>query len=319
MSELWKVIAILGGAFVLGFSGAVVPGPMFAATVMHARSRGWFAGVLVSCGHALAELPMVVAIALGAGVAFASPVVARTVALAGGAVLVAMGVLSAVRPPDSPETDASAAQGGARGWLSPVLAGVWTSVSQPFWFIWWATAGASGVMFALAQSGPPGVGAFYVGHVLSDLVWFTLVAAAVGAGRRIVPPRVFRVILRVCGVALVGFGLFFAWLGLFRPEALKAPSRARDPASTAYAPGAASSLSRNARAAPAGSGEPVTAALRATRRAPASITASRFPAVIPPKAKQGTPMPDSGPAIPRTRSSPPPSSGLPAGDSKTGP
>lgn len=225
MSELWKVLGIFGGAFALGFSGAVFPGPMFAATVMHARSRGWLAGVLVAGGHALAELPMVVAIALGAGIAFANPVVARTIAVVGGAVLVAMGTVSAVRPPGSAEAGAPGTSGLARGRLGPFLAGVWTSVSQPFWFIWWAAA-APGVMFALSQSGPPGAGAFYVGHVLSDFVWFTFVAAAVAAGRRIVPPRVFRVILRACGVALVAFGLLFVLLGLLWPDKLKGTSEA---------------------------------------------------------------------------------------------
>jgi threonine/homoserine/homoserine lactone efflux protein len=235
MSELWKVLGIFGGAFVVGFSGAVVPGPMFAATVMHARSRGWFAGVLVSSGHALAEVPMVVAIALGAGVAFRNPIAARAVALAGGAVLVVMGALSALRPPGSPRADSPSEAASAEGWLPPLIAGAWTSVSQPFWFIWWATVGASWVMLALAQSGPAGAGAFYVGHVLSDFVWFTFVAAAVGAGRKIIPPAAFRVILKVCAVALVAFGLFFVSLGLFWPEKLKGASGA-DPAAAVGRP-----------------------------------------------------------------------------------
>lgn len=225
MSELWKVLGIFGGAFALGFSGAVFPGPMFAATVMHARSRGWLAGVLVSSGHALAELPMVVAIALGAGIAFANPVVARAIAVVGGAVLVTMGTVSAVRPPGSAEAGTPETSGLARGRFGPFLAGVWTSVSQPFWFIWWAAA-APGVMFALSQSGTPGAGAFYGGHVLSDFAWFTFVAAAVGAGRRIIPPAAFRVILKVCAIALVAFGLLFASLGLFWPEKLKSASGA---------------------------------------------------------------------------------------------
>ncbi|MHC4503836.1 MAG: LysE family transporter [Planctomycetota bacterium] len=226
MIELWKILGVFGGAFVVGFSGAVVPGPMFAATVMHARSRGWLAGVLVSSGHALAEVPMVVAIALGGGVVFRNPIAARTIALAGGAVLVVMGALSAARPPDPPRADSPADAAPAGTWLSPLLAGAWTSVSQPYWFIWWATAGASWVMLALAQSGPTGAGAFYVGHILSDFVWFTFVAAAVGAGRKIIPPAAFRVILKVCAIALVAFGLLFVSLGLFWPEKLKGASGA---------------------------------------------------------------------------------------------
>ncbi len=219
MSELWRVFVIFGLSLGLGLTGAVYPGPMFAATVMHSRRWGWRSGVLVSTGHGLLELALLVAIVAGAGTVLRHPAVARSVAVAGGLFLVALGVMATARPPAPPSTDADTGEAGpgmlSGGWWRPFLAGVWTSASQPYWFIWWAFVGATAVQRASGEAGATGVGAFYVGHVLADFAWFTFVAAAVGAGRKVLSENAFRKLFVACGVMLLGFGLFFVVAGAF--------------------------------------------------------------------------------------------------------
>jgi hypothetical protein len=57
---------------------------------------------------------------------------------------------------------------------------------------------------------------FYSGHILSDLTWYSLVAAAVASGRKLCPPLVYRAMITLCGLVLVGLGgLFFFRLGLY--------------------------------------------------------------------------------------------------------
>ena len=54
---------------------------MFAATVVHARKWGWRSGVLVTCGHGLLELALLIAILAGAGTALKHPAVARSMSI----------------------------------------------------------------------------------------------------------------------------------------------------------------------------------------------------------------------------------------------
>jgi threonine/homoserine/homoserine lactone efflux protein len=121
---------------------------------------------------------------------------------------------------------------------------VWTSATQPYWFIWWAFVGASLVYYAFGKAGVVGVGAFYVGHVLADFVWFTLVAAAVGAGRKVLSQGAFRKLFVACGAMLLGFGLFFVAAGVFFPGVF-ADSRNTKPVVTDVAPAAAQGAARN--------------------------------------------------------------------------
>lgn len=95
----------------------------------------------------------------------------------------------------------------------PVLTGILTSLSNPYWSIWWATTGLFYAAWAL-EHGWAGLTSFYVGHILSDLTWYSLVAAAVVSGRRICPPAVYRWLIVVCGVALVGLGFWFLRSGV---------------------------------------------------------------------------------------------------------
>lgn len=225
MSELWHVFVILGLSLWLGFTGAVFPGPMFAATVRHARKWGWRSGVLVTCGHGLLELALLIVIVSGAGAALRHPAVARSIAVAGGLFLIVLGIMAMARPPEPPSTgadaDTTAAGMLSAGWWRPFIAGIWTSVTQPYWFIWWASLGASAVYAASGEAGPVGVGAFYVGHILADFIWFTFVAAAVGAGRRVLTESIFKKLFIACGAMMLGFGLLFVVAGAFFPGAFE--------------------------------------------------------------------------------------------------
>ena len=52
-------------AFVVGLSGALLPGPLLAATISESARRGGWTGPLVVTGHALLELAVVAAVCFG--------------------------------------------------------------------------------------------------------------------------------------------------------------------------------------------------------------------------------------------------------------
>jgi len=98
--------------------------------------------------------------------------------------------------------------------LHPVLAGILTSISNPFWMLWWATIGLGYITLSL-RSGYIGLTSFFTGHILADLVWYSLIAAAVAGGKKFLSDGVYRAILVACGVFLVGLGGTFLYYGLF--------------------------------------------------------------------------------------------------------
>lgn len=78
---------------VVGIGAVVSPGPVSTAIVSQAPRQGWKTGPLVAVGHALLEFAIVALLMLGLGVGLEHPNIQRAIAIAGGGLLVWMGVL----------------------------------------------------------------------------------------------------------------------------------------------------------------------------------------------------------------------------------
>jgi threonine/homoserine/homoserine lactone efflux protein len=203
---MFSLLTIFAGAFVVGLSGAMAPGPVLTVTISESLKRGFKAGPLIVLGHAILEIMLLALIAAGLGPFFQHPAVATVFLSAGGAVLVWMGGRMVATSRQTTE-DALGAK-GADSPYGPVLAGVVLSVSNPYWIIWWATVGMGFVTQSL-QFGLLGLLCFYFGHILSDLAWYSFVAFSVSAGRRICSPLLYRVVFILCGIALMCLGAGF--------------------------------------------------------------------------------------------------------------
>lgn len=190
--------ALFVTSLVVGFSGAMMPGPLLLVNVHQTARRGLVAAPLVTMGHAAAELAFTLALFLGLGPLLGAPPIITLIALVGGGVLVWMG-LGMVREARFVSL-INEARPGPVGW-GPVGAGVTASISNPYWCIWWATVGAGYV--ALARPlGLPGVAAFFLGHITSDLVWLTLISFTLVSGKRVMSDRVYRLLLTGLGIFL---------------------------------------------------------------------------------------------------------------------
>ncbi|MFN3974224.1 MAG: LysE family transporter [Dehalococcoidia bacterium] len=209
------VLLAFSASFVIGLSGALSPGPLLAFTIREAARNGWTAGPLVSTGHALLELGVVVILVLGLGRFFQGDTAKAVIALVGGAVILWMAwgtVQTALRerPDFRPgQRDGQQKAGG------PILGGVLVSLSNPFWSIWWLTVGAS----LLSRFYPGALGlwsvvAVYIGHIASDFVWYSGVAVAVSTGRRVMTRPVYAGTLLACAGFLAFMGGVFLYTGV---------------------------------------------------------------------------------------------------------
>jgi len=207
--ELWVLIGIASTSFIVALSGALMPGPLLTVTVGEAVRRGFWAGPLIIVGHALLELALVLLLLVGLGAWLHRPLILGTVGVLGAVMLAWMGVMLLKASRHSHLEFAAHNHSG----LHPVLAGVLMSVANPYWLIWWLTIGLGYVMFA-TRYGAPGVALFFVGHILADFAWYSLVAGAVAQGRRFLSDGIYRGFLAGCGLFLFAFGGYFGFQGV---------------------------------------------------------------------------------------------------------
>lgn len=212
---------IFWSAWAIGFSGAMIPGAMLAVVLSESLNGRIWGSLGIVLGHVLLEAVLLIALARGAGEFLKRPAVAVVVGLVGGGVLVYMGadvVAAVLNDPASMQAKAAPLPAG------PVITGMIVSGSNPAWLMWWAAVGVGLVSMALRQ-GAGGLAAFFVGHTLADWVWYGLVAGLVYSGRGMLQGQVYLWLITICGLLLVGFGLYFVLMGVRlarRPQGIAA-------------------------------------------------------------------------------------------------
>lgn len=196
--------ALFASAFVLGLSGAMMPGSLLTYTVRASLASGPRAGFVITAGHALLELVLVLLLFLGLDAVLSSQAVQTAVGLVGGVLLMLMGG-DMVR---------GALSGGLRVEASPdgknsrgmFFSGILISAANPYFLMWWAVIGLGFLMNAYYDMGRYGVAVFYLGHITADFGWYGLVSVLVGTTGRFLRDRPYRLMIGVLGCVLILFG-----------------------------------------------------------------------------------------------------------------
>jgi threonine/homoserine/homoserine lactone efflux protein len=207
---LREALSLGAAAFLVGLSGAMAPGPYLTVTITRTLRQGRLSALLMLVGHAALEGALLIGFAFGLQGFLTRPNVAAVLAVLGGAVLLWMGfglLRGAYTGSIHLETDADS--GAALPRFGPVLHGAVMSISSPYWTLWWATIGVKLAADGLTI-GPIGVAAFFIGHQLADLVWYSAVINAVSAGKRLLSDRVYRIVIGACALFLLYLGARFA-------------------------------------------------------------------------------------------------------------
>ena len=200
--------AIFITSFIVAFSGAMMPGPLMTVTISETPRRGFFTGPLLIAGHGLLELALVLALILGLGPFLRQDLVFIITAMAGSAVLLwmAFGMFKALPGLSLHSPSNQSAK------YNPVAAGALLSIINPYWTIWWVTIGLGYILQSL-KLGTWGVVSFFSGHILADLVWYSLISWGIWKGKTLISDRLYRWMIGACALFLVGFALLFARAG----------------------------------------------------------------------------------------------------------
>jgi threonine/homoserine/homoserine lactone efflux protein len=199
-------LMFLAWVVVISASGVIAPGPLFATAVARGLDDPR-SGLKLSLGHALVEVPLILTIFLGLMVFLQDENILAAIGLVGGAFLLYMGI-SMLRPQE--------AGGEGDSKHGALVSGIVLSAANPYFLLWWATAGAALIGLASAF-GWWMIPLFAAVHLSCDFVYLGLVSYSANKGRALFRGKWLRGLYVACGLFLIVFAAYFMYgsLGTF--------------------------------------------------------------------------------------------------------
>lgn len=179
-----------------------MPGPVLASTIAEGYNDK-YAGAKIAIGHAFIEFPIMFAIFFGFGYFFAMTQVKVIIGIAGGILLLFLGWKMIFYK----------AKEGKVVFHNLWFLGTMVSISSPYFFLWWATVGAS-LIFKAIEIGLFAFISFTIVHWLCDFVWYSFVSITTYKSKKFWTERVRMIVLSICGIIMIFFGIYFIFSAL---------------------------------------------------------------------------------------------------------
>lgn len=219
LSEFWLIFSF---SFLVALTGAMSPGPLLTYTIIKTaktNKRGYLMGLWIITGHAILEMGIIILLLLGFSFVLKNIAVVRIIGVSGGLILILFGVsiirdifngnisTSFLNSRDEPNKDPGLIKN--KGIENPVIGGIMVSMSNPYWWVWWATIGfAFMIQFNISFKNWPKLLAFFLGHEAGDLIWYLLVSTLAFFGLRHMNRKAYYGILMFCAIFMVLFGIY---------------------------------------------------------------------------------------------------------------
>ena len=193
-------------SFVIALSGALAPGPLLTTVIAKSIRHGSKAGPTIIIGHAILEIIMVIIIVFGLSNFINKPYIIKIISIAGITILFIFGInmLKSIK-----NISLKTEQKEEEKENNLILLGITMSIANPYWSIWWLTIGL-GLVLGASRLGALAIGLFFIGHILADLIWYSIVSLTISKGKRLITDRIYKIIVSICGITLIGFGLYFS-------------------------------------------------------------------------------------------------------------
>ncbi len=192
-------------SFTIALSGALAPGPVLTAVIYESSRRGAKAGPLMMLGHALLEAVMVALLILGIGRFINRPLIIKIISLTGAGVLFSFALMMFFSLPGLSFDRGT----GQKPSSNLALLGITMSLANPYWTIWWVTIGL-GLVLAAQKQGLAAVIFFFLGHILADISWYSIISLLIARGRKFFSLKIYKIIIAACATLLTGFAAWFA-------------------------------------------------------------------------------------------------------------
>ena len=219
LSEFWLIFSF---SFLVALTGAMSPGPLLTYTIIKSaktKRRGYLMGLWIITGHAILEMGIVILLLLGFSFVLKNIAIVRIIGVSGGLILILFGA-SIIRDiingnistnflNSREELNKNPGLIENKGIENPIFGGIMVSMSNPYWWVWWATIGfAFMIQFNISFEKWPKLIAFFLGHEAGDLIWYLLVSTLAFFGLRHMNRKAYYGILMCCALFMVLFGIY---------------------------------------------------------------------------------------------------------------
>jgi len=201
-----NVFAFIVTVVLVTASGALAPGPAFFANITEGAKSGAKSGLAFSIGHTILEFTLVMLLAVTLRTVSNQPLIKLVVGVAGGAALIGFGFFQ-IREGATLKGDVQKKESMPS--KNPLLLGLIFTGLNPYFIIWWLTAGMPLIENALAIASFAGVLIMYASHVWMDYTWLTSTAYLARKGTNLTGRKGYKILIITFGLILVFFGLYF--------------------------------------------------------------------------------------------------------------
>jgi threonine/homoserine/homoserine lactone efflux protein len=202
------MLAALGAVITASLSGVMMPGPMFTVTLAKSLKSPW-AGVMVSFGHAVIEVPLILLIYFGLKGFFQNNIFQLVLSVLGGGMIIWMSY-------DLFRSRNKIVREGKDTSYNAFVAGILMSGLNPFFLFWWATAGLAILQKFFESVGVWGLPFFILVHWACDLIWLSLISYSIFKTHKFWGQKLQELIFILLSILLVYFGIQFVIQGIDR-------------------------------------------------------------------------------------------------------
>jgi threonine/homoserine/homoserine lactone efflux protein len=206
------VIEIFIKSFIIAFSGALMPGSLLTYTIDKSIKNGRYTGLIISLGHSILEFILVFLLLFGFSRILSHNISQIIIGFTGGIVMIFFGISMIKDAADNKiilninnENSSNISTKKRKLFFNGAL----ISAINPYFIIWWTAVGLSLITNSFRLFGFTGVIIFYIGHIIADISWYTFVSFAVYKTRNFLNIKVYKIIIVLLAVCLMGFGTSF--------------------------------------------------------------------------------------------------------------
>ncbi len=191
MEELILTVIIISS------SGVLSPGPLLLSNIIHAKSYGYRAGLMIAYGHTIIELPLVLLLATSINFVFKEFDV--IIGVIGGIALLFFGIYNIINFKKSSRLIIH----------KPIISGMIFTAFNPFFIAWWLTIGIKLINDSLALMDLNGVFIMFMLHIWMDYAWLIFIAYISKKGITMLDSRYYRYLIIALNSIIIYFGINF--------------------------------------------------------------------------------------------------------------
>jgi threonine/homoserine/homoserine lactone efflux protein len=215
-----NILEFAGEVILLSASGVLSPGPLFFINLIYGSKQGARAGIKISYGHTIVELPLIIILALGLSkfsfFYWSNNENIKIIGLIGGVFITVFSLIQICNIIKR-KIDAGIDSSSNRNYFSkiklkrngPLLLGIFFSALNPFFLIWWSTVGLKLISDSILLFGfLLGVTFTFFFHIWMDYAWLTVTSYMISKGISILKAKFYNILLFILSILLALWGSY---------------------------------------------------------------------------------------------------------------